>query len=181
MKNYQTVILSNQEISPAYYRMRIFTPSFGETARPGQFVMFRVQGAGAPLLRRPFGIFRIGFLPRLCRAAGERIPGDPVQSRRRRHRHDERTARGGSGRGSRSARAADSIPAFSGWKKYWSAAASAWFPCIMLAGEPFRGNSVRLLMGGRSRDDILAVTEFERLGVRRTSPLTTAASARKAW
>ncbi len=38
-------------------------------------------------------------------------------------------------------------------------------PLYMLAGELVRHSSVRLLMGGRTRDDILAVTEFERLGV----------------
>ena len=36
----------------------------------------------------------------------------------------------------------------------------------MLAGELMQqGQRVRLLMGGRTRDDSLAVTEFERLGV----------------
>lgn len=38
-------------------------------------------------------------------------------------------------------------------------------PLFMLAEELVRSNKVRLLMGGRTRDDILAVTEFERLGV----------------
>jgi len=38
-------------------------------------------------------------------------------------------------------------------------------PLYMLASELVDNNSVRLLMGGRTRDDILAVTEFERLGV----------------
>jgi dihydroorotate dehydrogenase electron transfer subunit len=39
-------------------------------------------------------------------------------------------------------------------------------PLFMLAEALIsRGHHVRLLMGGRTRDDILAVTEFERLGV----------------
>ena len=38
-------------------------------------------------------------------------------------------------------------------------------PLYMLANELVGQSPVRLLMGGRTRDDILAVTEFERLGV----------------
>ena len=53
MKNYRTKIISNQEISPGYYRMRILAPGFGEKAHPGQFVMFRVQRSLPPPLRPP--------------------------------------------------------------------------------------------------------------------------------
>ncbi len=66
MKNYRTKIISNQEISPGYFRMKILAPGFGEKAHPGQFVMFRVQRSLPPLLRRPFGIFQAGFLPADC-------------------------------------------------------------------------------------------------------------------
>ena len=66
MKNYRTKIISNQEISPGYFRMKILAPDFGEKAHPGQFIMFRVQRSLPPLLRRPFGIFQTGFLPADC-------------------------------------------------------------------------------------------------------------------
>ena len=54
MKNYQTIILSNLEISPGYWRMRILAPGFAATAGPGQFVMFRPEQALPTMLRRPF-------------------------------------------------------------------------------------------------------------------------------
>ena len=66
MKNFKTIILSNQEISPGYYRMKILAPGYTKLAKPGQFVMFRVQRSLPPLLRRPFGIFRAGFMPADC-------------------------------------------------------------------------------------------------------------------
>lgn len=165
MKNYQTVILSNQEISPAYYRMRIFTPGFGETARPGQFVMFRVQGAGAPLLRRPFGIFRIGFLPPDCvgQSAKEyleilyKVVGAGTGMMSELHAGDRVEVLGPLGQGFDSG--------VLGVEKILVGGGIGLVPLYMLAGELLCGNSVRLLMGGRSRDDILAVTEFERLGV----------------
>jgi len=66
MKNFKTIVLSNQEISSGYHRMRILAPGFGKAGKPGQFIMFRVQTSLPPLLRRPFGIFRTGFLPADC-------------------------------------------------------------------------------------------------------------------
>jgi dihydroorotate dehydrogenase electron transfer subunit len=66
MKNHKTIVLSNQEISSGYYRMRILAPNYNELVKPGQFIMFRVQRLLLPLLRRPFGIFRVGFLPADC-------------------------------------------------------------------------------------------------------------------
>ena len=50
-------------------------------------------------------------------------------------------------------------------RKSWSAAASAWCPSSCWPRSSSSTSKVRLLMGGRTRDDILAVTEFERLGV----------------
>ena len=61
---FTSLILSNIEVSPGYWRMRMTAPDEFATARPGQFVMVRVNGAIDPLLRRPFGIFDIGiYLP----------------------------------------------------------------------------------------------------------------------
>ena len=57
---FTSLILSNVEVSPGYWRMRMTAPPECGAARPGQFVMLRVNGAIDPLLRRPFGIFDIG-------------------------------------------------------------------------------------------------------------------------
>jgi len=59
MQDLKTVVLSNQEISPGYYRMKILAPSYSESSSPGQFVMLRVQRSLVPLLRRPFGIYQV--------------------------------------------------------------------------------------------------------------------------
>ncbi len=92
MKNFKTIMLSNQEISPGYFRMRILAPGFGERAQPGQFVMFRVQtcpaAPAAPALR-DFSD-RLSA-PRLRRAAAPGISGDPLQGGRAGHRHHERS------------------------------------------------------------------------------------------
>src|SRR3990170_734865 len=51
-------VLYNRKILPAYYRLGIGlkkVPSF----KPGQFIMLRITEQVDPLLRRPFGVYRI--------------------------------------------------------------------------------------------------------------------------
>src|SRR4051794_9026200 len=56
---FNSMVLSNVEVSPAYFRMRMTAPP-AAGGHPGQFVMVRVQKSADPLLRRPFGIFDTG-------------------------------------------------------------------------------------------------------------------------
>jgi len=165
MKNYQTIVLSNQEISPGYFRMRILAPGFGASARPGQFVMFRVQRSLPPLLRRPFGIFRTGFLPPDCDGLPPKeyleilykVVGRGTGIMQELHEGDRVEVLGPLGRGFDLGRA--------GREKILVGGGIGLVPLFMLASELISNGNVRLLMGGRTRDDILAVTEFERLGV----------------
>jgi dihydroorotate dehydrogenase electron transfer subunit len=165
MQNYKTIILSNLEISPGYFRMRILAPGFGKTARPGQFVMFRVQRSLPPLLRRPFGIFRIGVLPPDCEGMEQKefveilykVVGSGTGIMCELHEGDHVELLGPLGTGFFS-----SAPEK---EKILVGGGIGLVPLYMLASELVEQSSVRLLMGGRTRDDILAVTEFERLGV----------------
>ncbi len=165
MKNYKTMVLSNQEISPGYYRMRILAPGFGEGARPGQFVMFRVQTSLPPLLRRPFGIFRVGHLAPDCEGLPPKeyleilykVVGRGTHIMEGLHEGDRVEVLGPVGRGFDLGDPAE--------EKILVGGGIGLVPLYMLASELTRNSSVRLLMGGRTREDILAVTEFERLGV----------------
>jgi len=57
MESAQAQILHNEEIAPGYYRLALAwnTPPIV----PGHFVMLRVEHGLDPLLRRPFGIFKV--------------------------------------------------------------------------------------------------------------------------
>src|SRR5689334_5417275 len=57
---FQSQVLSNIEVSPGYFRMRMTAPPAALEASPGQFVMVKVSRAIDPLLRRPFGIYDLG-------------------------------------------------------------------------------------------------------------------------
>lgn len=164
MQNFNTTILSNQELSPGYYRMRILAPGFVAAAKPGQFVMVRVSGGLEPLLRRPFGIFRTGFLPADCDGLPDKeyveilykVVGSGTSILKGLHQGDGVELLGPLGNGFGLRPAAEQILVGGG---------IGLVPLYMLARELVKNGNVRLLMGGRCRDDILAVTEFERLGV----------------
>lgn len=165
MKNYKTIILSNQEISPNYYRMRILAPDYHKLATPGQFIMFRVQRSLPPLLRRPFGIFRIGCLPADCEGMPHKefieiiykVVGRGTGIMQQLHQGDRVELLGPLGRGFE---LGDPVE-----EKILVGGGIGLVPLYMLAEKLVETSKVRLLMGGRTRDDIITVTEFERLGV----------------
>jgi len=165
MRDYKTVVLSNDEISPGYYRMRVLAPGIGETARPGQFVMLRVQTSLPPLLRRPFGIFRTGFLPADCDGLPPKeyleliykVVGSGTEMMRQLKPGNRVELMAPLGKGF-------DLGDVRG-EKILVGGGIGLVPLFMLAEQLVPHTKVRLLMGGRSREDILAVTEFERLGV----------------
>jgi dihydroorotate dehydrogenase electron transfer subunit len=165
MKNLKTVVLSNQEISPGYWRMRILAPDYTKLSKPGQFVMFRVQRALPPLLRRPFGVFRTGFMPADCESMPPKefveilykIVGSGTGIMRELKEGSQVELLGPLGQGFEVGEA--------GEEKILVGGGIGLAPLYMLAETLVERSQVRLLMGGRTRDDIIAVTEFERLGV----------------
>lgn len=165
MKNLQTIVLGNQEISPGYFRMRILAPGYRQAAAPGQFVMFRVQRSLPPLLRRPFGIFRVGFMPPDCEGMPPKefieliykVVGSGTEIMQELHPGSPVELLGPLGRGFE--------PGEPGREKILVGGGIGLVPLYMLAEQLVDTSPVRLLMGGRTRDDIITVTEFERLGV----------------
>ncbi len=163
---FTSMILSNVEISPGYWRMRLTAPPEFSAARAGQFVMVRVSAAIDPLLRRPLAIFDIGmhkppqsgsqaqpFFEMLYRVVGKGTAMLSVL-----HETDLLDILGPLGSGFQ----LGSIDE----EKLIVGGGIGLAPLYLLARELVaQGSPVRLFAGGRTRDDILCTTEFERLGV----------------
>ena len=162
---FKSMVISNNEVSPGYFRMRLTVPGDMLAARPGQFVMVKVRDAIDPLLRRPFGIFDLGsmtadftggndqpFLEMLYRVVGK---GTGMLSTL--HHGDHLDILGPLGRGFEQGAAAE--------EKILVGGGVGLAPLYFLAKELVRNSRVRLFIGGRTKEDILCVTEFERLGV----------------
>jgi len=165
MQNLKTTVLANWEIAPGYYRMRILAPGYSEAAKSGQFVMLRVRDSSVPLLRRPFGIFQVGYMSADCDTLPPKefveliykVVGSGTEVMRELGHGDRVELLGPLGEGFE--------PGDRNKEKILVGGGIGLVPLYMLAKQLREIAPVRLLMGGRTRDDILMVSEFERLGI----------------
>jgi len=162
---FTAMILDNAEVSPGYWRMRMTAPPEILTAQPGQFVMVRVNPSIDPLIRRPFGVFDVGVQqPAYTGAAAQpyleilyRVVGKGTAMLAALHETDLLDIIAPLGTGF------DLGPA--GEEKLIVGGGVGLAPLYLLAKELVKQSPVRLFAGGRSKDDVLCITEFERLGV----------------
>lgn len=162
---FTSMVLSNAEVSPGYHRMRLTAPPEFAAARAGQFVMVRVGGGIDPLLRRPFGIFDLsthiplhdGAVSQPCFEMLYRVVGKGTALLSSLHATDRLDILGPLGTGF--------DLGTPGVEKLLVGGGVGLAPLYLLARELVAQSPVRLFAGGRSRDDILCITEFERLGV----------------
>jgi len=163
---FTSMILSNVEISPGYWRMRLTAPQEFSAATPGQFIMVRVSGAIDPLLRRPFAIFDVGvYTPPQSGSVAQvyfemlyRVVGKGTALLSTLHQTDLLDILGPLGTGF--------DQGDPGEEKLLVGGGIGLAPLYLLARElTAKQSPVRLFAGGRSRDDILCITEFKRLGV----------------
>ena len=156
-------ILSNREICPGYYRLRIACDHVYQDAVPGQFVMIRLVGQAAPLLRRPFSIHDLIL-------EGEHVTGfdilykiigkgtETLSMSRAGDRVDVLgpLGRGFSTRGNFS-------------RVHMVAGGIGVAPLVFLANHLMRqglsSSQITLFIGGRSCGDLLCLEIFERLGI----------------
>lgn len=161
---FASTILSNVEISPAYWRIRLTAPPAFAAAQPGQFVMARV--GNDPLLRRPFAIFDLGGFE----AAGTasccwfemlyKVVGKGTALLAKQREGAEIGILGPLGTGFQCG----------GDEKEESLLVGGGIglaPLYLLAADLIkrRRTSVRLFAGGRTRDDLLCLEDFQRLGL----------------
>jgi len=156
-------VLWNNEIQPGYFRIGITCPEGYAYAVPGQFVMLRIPGLSAPLLRRPFSIHR------LIRSGGEfkgveilyRVVGDTTRALSEIKDGGRVDIVGPLGRGF-------SIP--DNCRKVCIAGggigvAPLLFLADFLLENRVAPSGVSLFIGGRSRHDLLCREDFARLGI----------------
>jgi dihydroorotate dehydrogenase electron transfer subunit len=163
---FTSMILSNVEISPGYWRIRLTAPRVFAEAAPGQFVMVRVSPAIDPLLRRPLAIFDVGLHRPAQSGAVEqayfemlyRVVGKGTALLSTLHEMDLLDILGPLGTGFDQGDDDE--------EKLIVGGGIGLAPLYLLARELVKRKSpVRLFAGGKTRDDILCITEFERLGV----------------
>ncbi len=162
---FKAMILNNAEVSPGYWRMRMTAPPEILQAQSGQFVMVRVNAFIDPLIRRPFGVFDVGMnqpaytgaVPQPYLEILYRVVGKGTGMLSDLHETDLLDILGPLGTGF------EMGPA--GEEKLIVGGGVGLAPLYLLAKELVKDSPVRLFAGGRTKDDVLCITEFERLGV----------------
>jgi dihydroorotate dehydrogenase electron transfer subunit len=163
---FKSMVVSNVELSPGYFRMRMTAPQELHGSAPGQFLMLRVADAIDPLLRRPFGLFDVGTFSAEYASCGEqcyceilyKVVGKGTKMLSALHHGDIVDLLAPLGKGFQVGPA--------GEEKILVGGGIGLAPLYYLAKHLVaKGEKVRLFAGGRNRDDILCITEFERLGV----------------
>lgn len=162
---FKSMVISNVEVSPGYFRMRMTAPPAIIDSVPGQFVMVRVREAIDPLLRRPFGIFDLGTFPTEYTDCGRqtfceilfKVVGKGTEMLSTLHHGDHLDLLAPLGKGF--------VPGDPAGEKILVGGGVGLAPLYYLAKELVKTSKVRLFAGGRNKEDILCITEFERLGV----------------
>lgn len=159
----QTIIrvLYNREILPTYYRLGLEAPlswkGYLSDLQPGQFVMLRL-GDMDPLLRRPFGVYK--FLGQgieiLYKVVGK---GTAIMSRLK--EGDEIDVLGPLGR---------PFPLLDGYNNIIMVAGGVGIVPFYLLGVRYKTSGVRprLLFGGRDKEDLPGLEDFQKLGIETT-------------
>lgn len=151
MRNEQTKVILHADCGPGYRLLVLDAPQIAAAAQPGQFVHVKVPALETSALRRPFSIFNAedGRLELLYKTVGRGTaalnavkPGETVE------------VLGPLGRGFPTT--CDGTPLLVGGG-YGVA------PLYFLARR--LGTACKLFVGGRTKDDLLALDRFAALGV----------------
>ncbi|MBI3399758.1 MAG: dihydroorotate dehydrogenase electron transfer subunit [Deltaproteobacteria bacterium] len=156
-KDMMAKILYNKQILPAYYQLGIRWENL-PTIEPGQFVMLRLTKYIDPLLRRPFGVYKI--LGQGARGKGQgieilyKVLGKGTRLMTNLKPDDEVDILGPLG---------NSFSAHSGKTNVIIVAGGIGIVPFYLLAKRFK--KVRLLFGGRSKDDLPGLDDFKKLKI----------------
>ena len=153
MKEEKCTIVENRNLGGSYYLMTLEAGETAGAARAGNFVMLLTSSATDPLLKRPFGIFKVEppyvWLYYEVVGKGTSLMADMKPG-------DQTVVLGPLG---------NSFPTMLNRKILLVAGGRGIAPVFYAAGQYARNNSVRLLYGARSKSDLNLLEEIETLGL----------------
>jgi dihydroorotate dehydrogenase electron transfer subunit len=163
--NFKSMVMSNMEILPDCFRIRLTAPKKILCALPGQFVTVRVRDAIDPLLRRPFSIFSRGSVAPDHDGAQRRyyleilykVVGKGTSMLSELHSGDYVEVLGPLGKGF--------VTGGPDVEYLLVGGGIGLAPLYFLARELVAKSTVKVFIGGRRKADILCVTEFDQLGI----------------
>jgi len=160
MLHLKAPIKANLKVAPGHYKMVIFAPEISRATRAGQFVHIKCSDGLLPLLRRPFSVHKkddaeIHILYRIIgegtRALSKHVPGSSVD------------LIGPLGNGFQVAEDCETFLLVAGGMGVASLLALAEEICSQFNVK--RAKNLMVLIGARTKELLLAVQDFEKLGI----------------
>ncbi|MCX5711281.1 MAG: dihydroorotate dehydrogenase electron transfer subunit [Candidatus Omnitrophica bacterium] len=144
-------ILKNSCVGGSYFKLSIFCPKISKAALPGQFVNLKISHGFIPLLRRPISIHNVrgSNVDLLYEVVGK---GTELLSRKKAGEELDLIGPLGNGFSARGARRAILVAGGMGVA-----------PLLFLA-EKLKKQKPLVLIGAKTRKQILCVKEFEKIG-----------------
>ncbi len=154
-------ILWNKKLSPAYFKMGLKWSGSFHDAKPGQFVMLRIGDRIAPLLRRPFSIYKImedkKGMEILYRVVGE-CTGMLSEMRE----GESVDILGPLGNGFPLPKKGGKVFIVAGGI---GVAPLVFFSSYLVGKKNFAASNIKVFLGARSKDDLLCRDDFLSLGI----------------
>jgi dihydroorotate dehydrogenase electron transfer subunit len=153
-------VLRNERIRSLYYLLEIYCPPIATETKPGQFVMLKVSEGNAPLLRRPFSLYKSYSMHHREKEKRGRFSilyknvGKGTQRMTTLSKGQEVDLIGPLGNGFTLPTPSSNMVLIGGGVGIVSLYALA---------ELSRPENLLVLIGGRTRDDILCIEDFKRL------------------
>ena len=160
-------IVENRNLGGSYYLMKLEAPQVAGAAQAGNFVMVKTTSANDPLLKRPFGIFKVDsrniWLYYEVVGTGTSLMADMKAG-------DRTTVLGPLG---------NAFPLLENRRILLVAGGRGIAPVFYAATEYTKNNAVWLLYGARSKKDLNLLDQIESLGLKETILYTDDGSAGK--
>lgn len=149
-------IVENRNLGGAYYLMKLDAPRVAEAAQAGNFVMILTTTATDPLLKRPFGIFQVEsrYVWLYYEVVGK---GTSLMANMK--AGDQTMVLGPLG---------NAFPPLENRNILLVAGGRGIAPVFYAAGQYTKNNTVRLLYGARSKEDLNLLDRIEDLGLEET-------------
>lgn len=156
-------LIKNIEVAPKYYKILLRAPAIAKAAKPGQFVQIKVSGDYEPLLRRPLGVHRVAGdnIEVLFEAVGK---GTEILSQRKASCNLDIIGPLGNGFNYRGQGTARLRSGQTGDRRPILVAGGMGVAPLLFLAEGLKNHKVTVLIGGKTKRQILCEKEFKELG-----------------
>lgn len=155
-------VLTNKNLRSLYYLLEIYCPWIASRIKPGQFIMLKTSEQSSPLLRRPFNVFKSDFWGSPNKKKRGKLAilykkvGRGTQKMTEWKKGQKINLIGPLGNGF-------TLPPLSYSSDIILVGGGVGIVSLYPLAEALKGRKLYVLIGGKTREDVLCVEEFKKL------------------